>query len=197
VALAGRLIGAPVPVVELVEVSSELTDALRQDAANLGIGFDPQPGLHHGSQWVGSNVSDRVDLQMQYLDENRSRLGALEVLYCWIPCTGDHQWIYSNDPPHEVFSVDHTPFLPGASDWTAAGLTAAVANVALDPQLLRLALGPPDRELAVAKLQTVTDDQIAAVVAQPPDQWGVSASDRSALASYLAARRAPVAVAAS
>jgi len=192
VALTGRLIGAPVPVVELVEVSPALADALRQDAAALGLGFDPQPGVHHGSQWVGSNVSDRVDLQMQYLDENRNRLGALEVLYCWLPCTSDHQWIYNNDPPHEVFSVDHTPFLPGGPDWTAEGLAAAVTNVALDPQLLRLALVPPDRELAVAKRQSVTDEQIAAVVAQPPDEWGVGAGDRSALASYMAARRALV-----
>jgi hypothetical protein len=193
VGLAGKLIGAPVAAVELVEVASALTDALRQDPT---LTF-AQPGLHHGSRWVGNNVSDRLGLEIQYVPTNRERFGALDVLYCWIPCTSDHQWIYDNDPPNLVYSVDHTPFFPGGSDWTAAGLAGSAANVSSDPQLATLGLDGNDRMIAVTKLQDVTEAQIAAVVAQPPDEWGVTPDERCAIASYLWARRPLVAAACS
>jgi hypothetical protein len=190
VGLAGKLLGAPVGPVELVDVAPALADALRADPS---LGFDPQPGPHHGSRWVGTNVSDRLGLETQYLPTNRERFGALEVLYCWIPCTGDHQWIYDNEPPNHVYSVDHTTFFPSGSDWTVAGLAAEAANVSLDAQLATLGLDANDRRIAVEKLQAVTETQIAAVVAQPPDDWGVSADERRAVASYLWTRTTPVA----
>jgi hypothetical protein len=140
---------------------------------------------------VGTNVSDRQGLQ--YGNENRERFGALDVLYAWIPCVDDHQWIYNNDPPHEVFSVDHTRFFPLAFDWTEAGLAAEAANVALEPQLATLGLGQADRAAAITKIQQLATIDIAGVVAQPPPDWGVGLSERRAVASYLWTRIDPVA----
>jgi hypothetical protein len=187
VALAARLIGAPVPHVELVDVAQALVDGLVPPSVSLN--YVPTAGTHHGSRWVGANVSDRAGVQQ--VDVNRTRFAALEVLHAWIPCIGDHQWIYSNDPPYEVYSVDHNAFFPGGESWNEAGLLAGVGNVALDVTLAGLGLTAADRAAAADRLRAVSAEDIAAVVARPPDEWGIPLHERIAVASYLHARREP------
>jgi hypothetical protein len=68
---------------------------LKKDAASLALDFDPEPGVHHGSRWA-DGFSDR--LALAYQDENREAFGALDVLYSWTYCAGDHQWIYLDFP---------------------------------------------------------------------------------------------------
>ena len=179
VALAGALIGAPVPEATLVEVSAELLGALQlPDFAG--------PGLHHGSRWA-HGYSDRQHLA--YVDENRERFGALDILYAWMLCVGDHQWIYRNEPPHEVLSVDHTSFFPGGPAWTAEGLRAESTHPAPDPTLATLNLTPTDRGPALERLRAVRNADLARVVAAPPSEWGISPDERVAVAAYLAGRR--------
>ena len=185
-ALCGALIDAPVPRVELVEVPDQIAKALDSDRAALNIDFSPQMGVHHGSRWH-DRYSDRAGLE--HLDTNRQRFGALEILYTWLTCTGDHQWIYADDPPHEVLSVDHTTFLPGGFVWTTASLAAGQTRVVPDPQLATLALTDADRHAAITRLAQVSEQAIAGVVARPPDDWGVSSSERLALAEFLIARK--------
>ena len=179
VARAGALIGAPVPEAGLVEVSAELLGAPQlPDFAGAGV--------HHGSRWA-HGYSDRQHLA--YVDENRERFGALDVLYAWMLCVGDHQWIYRNEAPHEVLSVDHTSFFPGSPAWTAEGLRAESTNPAPDATLATLNLTPTDRGPALEKLRAVSDADIARVVAAPPSEWGISVDERVALAAYLAGRK--------
>src|SRR6478672_5229291 len=101
VALAGQLIGAQVPQVALVDVPREHAEELRAQRASLGLDFDPQPGIHHGSRWADGHTDQ---MGIAYEAENRERFGALQVLYTWIGGAGDHQFIYRAATPHEVLS---------------------------------------------------------------------------------------------
>ncbi len=117
IALLGAILEAPVPRVELVEVSQALVDDLLRDKAMHQLDFDPQAGVHHGSLWAHHH-SDRMGLETQYIDANRQRFGTLDILHQWAMCTGDQQWIYSNTSPNHVLSVDHNPFFPSGCAWT-------------------------------------------------------------------------------
>lgn len=178
VSLGGRLLGAPVAQVDLVHVSEDLV-------AQLSLPFNPQAGPHHGSQWA-HGYSDRQHIA--YVDENREAFGALHVLYTWMLCNGDHQFIYRNAAPHEVLSVDHSAFFPGGPDWTGASV-AGVGPLVEDPILAPLSLGPEHRAAALAKLAGVRPTDIARIVATPSDEWGVPVEDRVTLARYLYTRQ--------
>jgi hypothetical protein len=182
VARCGATIGAPVPRVETVEVPADLLSV-------LGIVFPTGPataGLHHGSRWE-DGFSARQSLA--YFESNRAKFGALDVLYAWLLCTGDHQWIYRNAEPHDVLSVDHTSFLPGGQGWTAQGLQANKASVSRDPIVSTLNLTHPDRAETLALLDSVDEADIARIVIRPPDTWGITIDERIALAAYLWERR--------
>jgi hypothetical protein len=184
--LCGALIDAPVPAVNLIDVSAAFTAALNRDPAAHHLNFAPQPGIHHGSHWA-ANHSDRSGLA--HMAENKQRFGALEILYTWLTCTGDHQWIYANDPPHAVLSVDHSTFIPGGFGWTAAGIASVQHQFSPDPVFASVGLKDADRAPARARLAAVSEAAIAGVVARPPDAWGVTSSERLALAEFLLARR--------
>jgi hypothetical protein len=77
--LAGRcgaLVGAPVADVALISLSDDLVEdglvVLGRD------GRQAESGLQHGSRWV-EPYGDRKGIE--YVEENRTRLGALQVLY--------------------------------------------------------------------------------------------------------------------
>jgi hypothetical protein len=187
VALLAALLEAPVPRVELVNVSQSLIDLLIRDKAAHHLTFDPAAGVHHGSRWA-DNHSDRQGMG-DHFDSNRQRFGALDVLYQWAMCTGDQQCIYDNNPGHHVLSVDHTTFFAGGYSWSQATLTGEVANIEPDAVLGSINLQPEDRAPALSRLAMVTEADIVGAVARPPDAWGVSQEDRLALVDYLVTRR--------
>jgi hypothetical protein len=181
VALAGDLIDAPVPRVDLISVSDELVNLIKTS-------FPASPasaGIHHGSKWA-EGYSGRTGLAHQ--DENRDKFAALDVLYTWL-LAGDHQWIYRNTHPNDVLSVDHSAFFPGGPNWQRDGLLAACATVASDPQLNALNLTDTDRAITLERLLAVTDNDIARLVARPPDSWNITLEDRVALAIYVSERK--------
>jgi hypothetical protein len=190
VALAGQLISAAVPYVELVEVPELHAEDLRTRRPTLGMDFDAQAGIHHGSRWV----ADCTDKQaLAYMGTNRSRLAGLDVLYTWVTCNSDFQLIYKKTSPNEVLSVDHTEFFPGGLNWDAATLAAEAGTVAADPNLAPVAATDAERRPFVEKILALRPQDIARIVAQPPDDWGIGEADRQAVASYLYERREPVA----
>jgi hypothetical protein len=184
VARLGRRIGAPVPAVCLVDVGPELTEEIRAKP-ELQLNFLPQPGLHHGSKWE-LGYSDRQGVA--YVDENRERFAALHVLYAWF-LASDQQWIYRNEAPHLVLSVDHSGFLPGGPNWTAETVAAEAAAIVADPTLAGIGLTVEEHNAALAQLATVSDGEIEEAVGATPDEWGTSPPEREAVASYLIARR--------
>jgi hypothetical protein len=180
----GVLVGAPVAAVALVRVSQAFADAL--NAVTDAVDFKAEAGVHHGSRWR-DKMSGRQ--QVAYVDENRERFGALDVLYAWAACSGDQQWIYENDAPHAVLSTDHSPFFPGGSSWDTATLTAQQGNVARDPVLEAIELTSQDRQAALERLAAVEAGDVVTAVGRPPAAWGVARTERIALAEYLLARK--------
>lgn len=183
VGLLGRLIGAPVPEVRLVNVTAELL-------ASLSIDLGGQPaaaGIHHGSRWA-YGYSDR-DALIRYPDQNRFRFAALHILYSWLHCTGDHQAIFCNAEPHDVLSVDHSCFLPDSFGWSAPTLRARKDLVELDANFAPLGLSDDEHGEVLDRLAAVTAEAIADVAATPPDDWGVYQPDKVAFAEYVACRR--------
>ena len=180
----GHTCGAPVPKVALVELPQELI-GLNPATDQLGHMF---AGACHASLYV-DQITERVDA-FQHCDDgdNRKRFARAGLFQAWLGCS-DRQFIYRTVAPFEVYSCDHGHYFPSGPPWTVHTLAAAAPpEVASD---LVMACGLADTHLkeAAAILAGVTDDQIAAAVALPPDAWGVSIDERAELASFLAARR--------
>lgn len=183
VGLFGALISAPVAEVRLVTVTSELLAALN---IVFNGGEPAAAGVHHGSRWA-DGYSDRAEVR--YVDENREAFAALRILYSWLFCAGDHQFIYRNAKPHGVLSVDHSYFLPDGIGWSAQRLRERRDQLEFDPFFDSLVLKQEEAEVALDRLAILSADDVARVVATPPDDWGVSPDDRVALAEYAEGRR--------
>ncbi len=181
--IVGRLgaeLGAAVGCVALVDVPAMLIKA----EPNLQ---HVTPGLSHATLLI-RHCGERESILHVNVAENRARFALLAVLYGWVSA-GDHQFVYENQPPHLVHSVDHGHFFPGGPDWTVASLRGA-GDPALDPMLAgACAFTAEEIATAADALAPLPDQVVAEVVAAPPDEWGLTSEERVALAIYLAARR--------
>jgi hypothetical protein len=173
----GETCGAPVGLPALIDVPAGLIDA-EPEMAHM------TPGLAHGSRWIPGCTHGGFD----HMAANRSRFAELALLYGWT-LASDHQFIYRNDAPHLVYSVDHGGFFAGSTGWTAESLRGAPA-AAPDVQIVaNVGLQDEDLHEAQDRLADVDDEGVAYAVAVPPDEWGMSEDERVALAQYLATRR--------
>jgi hypothetical protein len=178
----GALIGAPVPVVTLIDIPNEL------------IAHNPQmshilPGVAHGSLKV-ANVTDRIDSFDHMTDgDNRSRFAALAIFFGWL-LGGDRQFIFEKSPPYAVYSHDHGHFFPNGPNWTIASLNSAPSPAQAWPDFVS-AINCTAEELrtACALLHHITREQIATALAIPPSEWGVPIAERVTLAEFLYRRR--------
>jgi hypothetical protein len=179
VAHLGLALGAPVGKPRLINMPSDLI----KYESNLAHFV---PGICHGNLFE-RNCSDRAWIAYTDKQENRSRFALLSVLYGWA-YAGDHQLIYSNAPPHLVYSVDHGHFFPGGPNWCEIDLQYSSCN--LDPSLKTdCNLTPDEINKAGAALACITENQILEAVAAPPDEWGITIDERLALVRYLIDRR--------
>jgi hypothetical protein len=147
-----------------------------------------QPGIAHGAELL-RDVTERID-QFQHVadDDNKNRFASLGVLHGWIGFS-DRQFLYEVSDPFRVSAVDHGHFFPNGPNWTLATLaTAAAPQVAAD---LVAACSLSDDEIngVCSILVKITDDEIARILAIPPDEWGVKVDERIGLANYLSTRR--------
>lgn len=184
IARLGGLLGAPVPAVELIEISQALID-LNADVGAMG---HLKPCVAHGSRMF-PNVTDRID-GMDHIDkgDNRRRFAKLAVLSGWIK-SSDRQFIYDAADPFQVYSVDHGHWFPDGPNWTTAHLQSA-APAELDQQIVsNCALKPAEIADACDNLSAITVEMIAHALAIAPDEWGVTMAERVAVAEYLESRR--------
>jgi hypothetical protein len=101
----------------------------------------------------------------------------------------DNQFIYDNAVPPTVHSVDHGHFFSGGPEWNEATLQAA-APTQIEPALDGSVTWTDDLLAEVRDgLAGATDQLIANAVCRPPDSWGMTTAERTALASYLSSRR--------
>lgn len=169
--------GAPVGIPALVDVPQTLIDA-EPEMAHMSA------GIAHGSRWIPSCTQGGVD----HCSTNRARFAELALLYGWT-LAADHQFIYENDAPRLVYSVDHGHFFAGSTGWTVDTLNNAPTPEP-DPTLVSgCTLTDQELEDARSRLAQLDDEAIAAAVGAPPAQWGITKEERVAVAEYLASRR--------
>lgn len=180
VALMGLSVGAPVPLVQLVDVSDELILP-----GTLLAGFNA--GVGHGSRYVPDCV-DAFEVRHPNESVNRARYAALSVLFGWADC-GDRQYLVRNSPPHEVWGIDFGHFFCGGDEWTLETLANA-PDADIDHLVASHAfIHRSELRDAAAALTNVSDNNVAGMVAAPPETWGISLDDRVGLAQYIARRR--------
>jgi hypothetical protein len=102
---------------------------------------------------------------------------------------GDYQFLYDESSSHLMYAIDYGECLPGGSAWSIASLAAAPpaapdAWIAGDEAITDASI-----RAEIGRLGYVTDEDIAHVVAVPPDSWGLAMEERVALARFLAGRR--------
>jgi hypothetical protein len=158
VAKIGILLGAPVPLVTVIQVPSELISA-EPEMSHM------TPGLSHGSRFVPQCHDGGV----QGSPENRDRFSRLAVLY-GIVAASDQQFIYENQPPNLVHSVDHGHFFPAGPQWTAESLKSAPSAIP-EPSISACALTKEEVSAAAVALEQVTDEAIAQIVGTLPTEW--------------------------
>jgi hypothetical protein len=178
--IVGRLAGYarfPVGTVALVDVPKSLIDA-EPEMQHM------QPGVAHASLWM-ADCSEQKGFDHFDKPENRPRFAQLALLYGWLG-GADHQFVYEDEDPRLVHSVDHNGFFSAWENWDDddAKNTVPDANIVNTCSLT-------DDELNEARAicKRVSDQDIATAVATPPDDWGVTAAMRIAAARYAAARR--------
>lgn len=189
VALLGRRLGAPVPEVALVNVSADL---IEHPLSAVGTSTMPvmhfSPGLGHGSVMVPGTILE-YDVVHTNEGDNAERFANLAVLYGWT-MADDHQFLYRTSSPHLVISHDHGHFFAGGPEWDPSSLAAA-SPAELDASIVHGANCSSQRiHAAGLRLQALTELDIAAAVAAPPDSWNLDMDERIALMHYLWRRRA-------
>lgn len=176
----GQEIGAPVAEVMLIHVPEALVQA-EPRLAHF------QPGIGHGSAWI-PGCTERSGLNHQNTRENRGPFSSLAILYGWM-FANDDQFIYRNQQPHLVYSVDHGHFFHGGPNWSRSSLAAAPKAVPNREIGRGCSLTADELAAACAPLRCIDDETISKVVAAPPDSWSLLLDERIALARYIARRR--------
>lgn len=178
VAVLGRLIGAPIPATQIVDVPGELI-SMNTDVSHV------RAGLAHGSV-LQENSTDKQWLGHTDVPENEKRFAVLSVLYGWAH-VGDQQLIYSLDKPPLVWSVDHGHFFPGGPNWSIPNLqTAATATV--NQALAAVSTSKSIGEV-IEVIASVKPEDIATAVAAPPPSWAITMDERKELAIFIEQRR--------
>ena len=177
----GRLIGAMVPEVAVADLSQTLIDINHNEMTHLGA------GLGHASMLI-PGCSGRSGIAHLNDGDNRQRFSRLAMFFGWMGGR-DQQYIYENQPPRLVYSVDHGHFFHGGPKWTVETLVRAPSAEADQKLVTQCALKVEEIADACFPLRVVTPKQIAEAVATPPDEWGIDLGQRVALAKYLHRRR--------
>jgi len=173
-------LGAPVPVVRLVEIPQRLIDGTPEIA-------DVPAGIAHGSRYMKNVSKTRQGIMFENVAENRPRFALLALMYGLAGVVSDHQFFYE-DTTNIVWSFDHGHFFPGGPHWTIESLTSA-PPVEFDSKLSEACKLLTDELMAAAhSLGRLINDAIAQAVASPQAAWQIVMEERVAMAQYLRSR---------
>lgn len=182
VASAGRLIGAPVCEVAIVEVPEEIVGWEFRASARLEAGFA------HASLAV-DNVQEARTLEYRDRNENVRRHAGVFALYdwCW---GGDDQWLYCEAQDRKLYSHDHGWYLPETGpDWSEEALLAHVDDAHL-PDYSTPGLDSTELGELTDRLNAPLRKRLVGMLMTVPTSWPVADSDLEALGFFLE-RRAP------
>jgi hypothetical protein len=176
----GILIGASVTQPSRVAVSASLLTAFPDAGPRIA-------GLGHASIFLDGRQLVEVRQNQPLSPPNkqgREANAALSVLY-GIVGASDKQ-VLRDTNTLEIFSHDHGLFLPGNENWSATTL-ANPLPFALDPWFED---PDPDKVRKVQiRMKSISDHDIAGIVASIDETWGVLEGDIVALAQFLATKR--------
>lgn len=176
----GRLIGAPVPEVGLVDVPKELIEA-EDELRGMS------PGIGHASVLL-EGVGEKLGYDYTNTKQNRKRFASLAILFGWM-VGGDQQFLYSDSEPHLVHSVDHGHFLPGGPKWSIPSPPWA-GPAEPDPKTVKqCSLTEAELHEAALSLLKTGRKHIAEAIVAIPSQWGVPIEEKVRLGAFLETRR--------
>jgi hypothetical protein len=181
VGILANKMGAPVPKIVQVDIPQELVESEPQMQ-------DVPAGIAHGSLLI-DNATDRLWLEHTDKDYNQTRFALLCVLYGWL-CANDNQLIYSNQDPFLVYSVDHGHFFPNGPDWRVSHLINTNDVKPNSEILTACKFSSNILNDSIQAMKRVSTKGISEAVGLPPDEWGVSFSERIALARFIEERQA-------
>jgi len=180
VARLGLLLGAPVVEPQIVEISAEFIE-IEKNLAHI------PAGTAHGSLYLEDCFHTR-DLIATDEPKNRSRLSLMALLYGWV-YAGDQQFLFKNDPPRLIYSVDHGHFFPNGADWMVKDLVE-IEDAQIDPYLLsNCNFTSLEVRQALDALAKIHEEEIIRVVAYPPEEWDITINERTMMIEYLITRK--------
>ena len=182
---AGALIGAPVCEVAIVEIPEELAGWRFLRDRRL------EAGLAHGSAAVDQAIEERT-LGHCERDDNLIRQAGVFALYDW--CWGDDpQWLFSATRDMELYSHDHGHYLPRAGlEWTVEALESH-ADIPHEAPWPTKHLDRSELSRLATALREVDRGQLAAILAEIPEDWPVTTEELEALGWFLEYRAPQVA----
>ncbi|MBX5466507.1 MAG: hypothetical protein K6U14_03305 [Firmicutes bacterium] len=194
--LLARGLGAPVPEVVLVSIPFEHLARLPQLKR-----IRWRPGLQFGTWYVAGArpVDSRLDWRKV---QNWSALPLVALVETWLhnqDLKSSHLLLCPAGDGFRLMATDHGFILPGGPGWTVDDLARSRTVFPAPGLLTRLALSVPVRFDFGPALQVCTAvrrQELEALVASVPREWGLSRRRREALVDFLRARRdrlAPVA----
>lgn len=182
--LCGRLIGAPVCDVTVVEIPKML----------LPWEFKPGVQLPTGRGSATRNLppvvlEERGNLGHRTQDDNSSRHVGVYAITDWT-FGSDFQWLYQTNDDWRIYSHDHGWYLPPSGpDWSQDQLRATVDQPHVLPDNPS-GLDPHQIDSVARHLESVTRDALLGVLRQVPASWGATEAELETLGWYLE-RRAP------
>ncbi len=179
----GRVIGAPVRPIALVEIPPALDHAYAP-------GYRLRPGLAHGSLDVGQCkvVDDWAGISGR--DGNRTRVAYLSAL--WDLCLGnDPQWLAEFAADAAVWSYDHGFWFAGEVDWNIESMRRVAVTPWVAPSIEMASCEALNR--AAAAVESLTLHELTRIALDVPRGWGASAEELSSVAGILFERARGVA----
>lgn len=180
----GRLIGAPVRPTALIQIPSGF-DGDKYGPARF------RTGVAHGSLHL-ENAEERDEIVYLRRDGNPQRRATLAAL--WDLCMGsDPQWLYDQAGDYRLWSFDHGFWLGGdGGDWNAQMLRRLLHRDWSWSEDLQ-GMDPGSLIECAGRLDTISAEEILAVLAGVPTEWGTSDQDLETLGWFLFNRKSVVA----
>ncbi|MGK7930389.1 MAG: hypothetical protein AB4041_02995 [Microcystaceae cyanobacterium] len=179
VARLGQLLDAPVGIPKIILISQDLIDI----EPHLK---DYPVGKAHGTQWI-PDCFDEWTLIATSEPKNRLRLVLLAILYGWT-IANDHQFLFKQNPPRLIYSVDHGHFFPNKPNWTINALLNA-PSACLDPYFNQCGFSDQELSYAYQQLENITPIQLIDVIAAIPTEWNITIEERGVMIEYLIKRQ--------
>jgi hypothetical protein len=184
ISVAGRILGAPVRPVALIEIPPNIA------SWEYARGSYVYPSVGHASEHLPNSIRESQLLHVES-DDNRTRHAFLMGLWDW--CMGtDEQWLYSPDEDMAVWSFDHGLWLTGETGWNTTILTRVV-DWPWELDCTIHGVDPTALHNVANRLEMISADECIAIAASVPSNWGTIEQDLETVAWLLYRRRKPVA----